>query len=214
MESVEPLLGIPGIAAYFISRIPELPVALDRAAAMKLLAPYHHCLLHELALGDYSMVTSEQVHGNKVSLVTERTLSPTPLADGLLTQTRGVSLGIYVADCAPVWIVARNGSAGALVHSGKKGTELGIVPEAIRELLEVTNLAPSDLRLVIGPCIRPPCYEIDFAAQIREQAYQSGIRDIHDQEVCTACHSEHYYSYRREQGMTGRMLAILTLLPL
>ena len=213
VESVEPLDGIPGIAAYFIGRIPELPVAVDRAPAMELLAPHHHYLLKESGLDRYPLVTAEQVHGKEVAIVTEATSSPIPGADGLITHTRGLTLGIAVADCAPVWIVARDGSAGALVHSGKKGTELEIVPQAIRQLLEVTNLAPSDLRLVIGPCIRPPCYEVDFASRIHEQAYESGIRDIHDSKICTACHPELYYSYRKEKGLTGRMLATLTLLP-
>ena len=164
-------------------------------------------------MGDYPLVTAEQVHGRVIAVLIEAMASPIPGVDGLITRTRGLTLGITVADCAPVWIVARDGSAGALVHSGKKGTELGIVPQAIRQLLEVANLAPSDLRLVIGPCIRPPCYEVDFAARIRKQAYESGIRDIHDSQICTACHPERYYSYRREQGLTGRMLATLTLLP-
>jgi len=212
-ESVAELNGIPGIAAHFIGRIRDLPVALDRAAAMFLLAPHYHRLLKESGVGDYPLVTAEQVHGRVIAVLIEAMASPIPGVDGLITRTRGLALGITVADCAPVWIVARDGSAGALVHSGKKGTELGIVPQAIRQLLEVANLAPSDLRLVIGPCIRPPCYEVDFAARIRKQAYESGIRDIHDSQICTACHPERYYSYRREQGLTGRMLATLTLLP-
>lgn len=214
IESVEPLDGISGIAACFVGRIPILPVSEDRATVMELLKPVHTHILHQSGLSSYPLITAEQVHGKRVALVTEETLSPIPLVDGLLTKTRGLSLGIYVADCAPVWIVARDGSAGCLVHSGKKGTELGIVPEAIRQLLKVTNLFPSDFRLVIGPCIRPPCYEIDFAAQIRDQARSCGVLDIQDHEICTACHLERYYSYRREKGLTGRMLATLTLLPL
>jgi copper oxidase (laccase) domain-containing protein len=66
--------------------------------------------------------------------------------------------------------------------------------------------------VTIGPCIRPPCYEVDFAAEIRRQAAGEGVLEIHDEEICTACHPERYYSYRREKGMTGRMLATLTLI--
>ena len=212
MESIPALNGIPGIAAHFIGRIPDLPVAVDRASAMRLLAPHHHRVLKEAGL-DYPLVTAEQVHGKGVAIVTGALSSPIQGADGLITRTPGLTLGITVADCAPVWIVADDGSAGALLHSGKKGTELGIVSCAIEKLLAVTGLDPDDLRVVIGPCIRPPCYELDFAAQIREQACASGIQDIHDSEICTACHPELYYSYRREKGLTGRMLATLTLLP-
>jgi hypothetical protein len=79
-------------------------------------------------------------------------------------------------------------------------------------LRELTKLPPSELILLIGPCIRPPCYEVDFAAEIRRQAEAAGILEIQDDKVCTACHPDRYYSYRREHGLTGRMLATLTLL--
>ena len=213
IESVRALEGIPQIAAHFITRIPDLPVAFERAATMEVLSPRHLLLLAESGLGNYPLVTAEQVHGKEITRVTEAVTSPIPLADGLITCTRGLTLGISVADCAPVWIVARDGSAGALVHSGKKGTELGIVPDAIAKLLNVTGLDPRDLRMVIGPCIRPPCYEVDFATSIQEQGRACGVLEIHDGEVCTSCHPELYYSYRREKGLTGRMLATLTLLP-
>jgi copper oxidase (laccase) domain-containing protein len=180
---------------------------------MELLAPIHKRILTDSSLGNYPFITAEQVHGTAVAVATNKISSPIPSTDGLVTQTRGLTLGIYVADCAPVWIVARDGSVGSLVHSGKRGTELGIVPQAIQQLLEVTNLVPGDLRLVIGPCIRPPCYETDFASRIREQALACGISDIHDHGICTACHPLQYYSYRREKGLTGRMLATLTLIP-
>ena len=83
---------------------------------MELLAPFHKLILAEAGIGNYPLITAEQVHGNLVTLVSNDTLSPIPLADGLITKTRGLTLGIYVADCAPVWIVARDGSIGSLVH--------------------------------------------------------------------------------------------------
>lgn len=208
------LNAIPGVAAHFIGRIPGVEVTVEREEAMTRLAPYQQETLRSLGLGDYPLVTAEQVHGNKIALVeTSSSQLPTPGIDGLMTCTRGITLGISVADCAPVWIVARNGSAGALLHSGKKGTELGIVIEGIRALHTHFSLTPSELILVIGPCIRGCCYEVDFAATIRNQAKESGVKEIHDELICTACHPALYYSYRREKGLTGRMLATLTLLP-
>lgn len=130
-----------------------------------------------------------------------------------MTDQRGVTLGIFVADCAPVWMIARDGSAGALLHSGKKGTELGIVPQGISMLCKLTGLRHEHLIVAIGPCIRACCYEVDFAGQIRVQASNQGVTAIHDDLICTACHPNLYYSYRREKGLTGRMLATLTLLP-
>jgi copper oxidase (laccase) domain-containing protein len=133
--------------------------------------------------------------------------------DGLVTTQQGVTLGIYVADCAPVWIVARDGTAGALLHSGKKGTELGITRQGIRMLADCTGKQAGEFLAIIGPCIRPPCYEVDFAEEIAHQAREEGVHEIHDAGTCTACTPDRYYSYRREKGLTGRMLATLTLRP-
>ena len=213
IESIPALDGIPRIAAGFVGRIPGLDVSVERAEAMSRLVMPHRDILRRAGLGSYPMATAEQIHGNEVHILSDRSELHAKGADGFVTTIRGVTLGIYVADCAPVWVVARDGSAGALLHSGKKGTQLGIVPEGIRILCSLMSLVPQDLIAVIGPCIRPPCYEVDFAAQIRSQAHAEGVMEIHDEMTCTACEPGRYYSYRREHGLTGRMLATLTLLP-
>jgi copper oxidase (laccase) domain-containing protein len=63
----------------------------------------------------------------------------------------------------------------------------------------------------LSPCIRPPHYEIDFAAEIVRQCRELGVTAVHDCGVCTACDLARYYSYRAEKGRTGRMLAFLAL---
>lgn len=188
-------------------------LAVPREEAMAALRPIHRSLLEHEAGIHHPLITAEQVHGNTVSVVTGPTPDHFTKADGLVTDRRGLTLGIYVADCAPVWIVAKDGSAGGLLHSGRKGTELAITTNGIRALEQLTRKPAPEFILVVGPCIRPPCYEVDFAAEIRRQAASAGITEIHDEGTCTACHPERYYSYRREQGLTGRMLATLTLLP-
>jgi hypothetical protein len=212
-ESFPALDAIPGIRALFLGRIAGIDARGERADVMARLASPQQLLLGEKGLSSFPLVTAEQVHGSNVTVVDSPAPDPIKEADGLLTMTRGITLGIHVADCAPVWIVARDGSAGAVVHSGKKGTELGIVTLGIRALGDQAGIAPRDLVVVIGPCIRPPCYEVDFAATIRNQAAEEGVMEIHDDGVCTACHPVRYYSYRREKGLTGRKLANLTLLP-
>ena len=211
-----PLEAIAGVSARFLGRFHGVEVAVGREEAMARLLPLQKELLERQGPGRFPLATAEQVHGARVALVRD-TGSPGditfPGVDGLVTVKRGITLGISVADCAPVWLVARDGSAGALLHSGKKGTEEGIVPEGIKELCRESKLTPTDLVMVIGPCIRPPCYEVDFAATIRRQGAEAGVIAIHDEGICTACHPSRYYSYRREKGLTGRMLATLTLLP-
>jgi polyphenol oxidase len=205
--------NIHGIAARFIGRLPEIDTLCERTEAMKRLRAPHLAILSSEGLGEFPLVTAEQIHGNGVARVVRDHSTPIRGVDGLMTMQRGLTLGIHVADCAAVWIVARDGSAGGLFHSGKKGTDLGITREGIRTLIRQTGKSADDFLAVIGPCIRPPCYEVDFAAEIARQALDEGITEIHDAGICTACHPDHYYSYRRERGLTGRMLATLTLLP-
>jgi purine-nucleoside/S-methyl-5'-thioadenosine phosphorylase / adenosine deaminase len=72
---------------------------------------------------------------------------------------------------------------------------------------------PAQLIVQLSPCIRPPHYEIDFAAEIIRQCRALGVKEIHDSGVCTANEVGRYYSYRAEKGKTGRMLALLALNP-
>jgi copper oxidase (laccase) domain-containing protein len=99
----------------------------------------------------------------------------------------------------------------ALLHSGRKGSELGIAAAAIAHMHEDFGCEPADIVAQLSPCIRPPNFEIDFAALIVAQCHAAGLRQIHDSGVCTAAHLDRYYSYRAERGRTGRLLAVLAL---
>ena len=65
----------------------------------------------------------------------------------------------------------------------------------------------------LSPCIRPPLYETDFAAEIVAQARDAGAGQVIDDGICTGREIGRYYSYRVERGRTGRMLAVLQLRP-
>jgi copper oxidase (laccase) domain-containing protein len=95
------------------------------------------------------------------------------------------------------------------VHSGKKGTELDIVSKAFESMAQRFGSRAADLVVQLSPCIRPPHYEIDFAADIVSQCRDLGVSAVNDSAVCTACDLNRYYSYRAEKGRTGRMLAFL-----
>ena len=97
------------------------------------------------------------------------------------------------------------------MHSGRKGTELGVVTNAIRQMIKRFGSDPANMAVQLSPCIRPPHYEVDFAAEIDRQCRVLDVRHIHDSGTCTACDLSRYYSYRAEKGKTGRMLALLGL---
>ena len=52
----------------------------------------------------------------------------------------------------------------------------------------------------------------DFAADSRTQIAVAGVREIHDCMSCTGSNLEKYYSYRKEDRQTGRLLAAMALL--
>ncbi|MEI6073567.1 MAG: polyphenol oxidase family protein [Verrucomicrobiae bacterium] len=208
-ESFPALEAIPHIRAGFTRRDPGVDVRVDREEALARLDAVHREAMASAGLGGMAFATAEQVHGKLVAGVSSATF--VAAADGLLTTTPGICLGIYVADCAAVYLADRHGRGVALVHSGKKGTALGIASAAVEALCRAASISPSDLVAQISPCIRPPHYEIDFAAEIARQLKAAGVREIHDCGTCTASHPEAYYSYRREKGRTGRMLAFLAI---
>lgn len=209
VERPAPLDDLSGVRAAFLTRIPGIDVETDRETALARLRPAHESLIQ--SLGFSAPATAEQVHGNAVAVVNSAWPEPAAGADALATATPGLTLGIYVADCAAIYLVDMRRRAIALAHSGRKGTESNILGATISTMRENFGTEPADLVVVVSPCIRPPHYEIDFAALIAEQARDAGVGAFHDAGTCTASHPERYYSYRRELGRTGRMLALLAL---
>ena len=210
-ETFPALEALPHIRARFFQRVPGLDVSTDRETAMTRLAGIHRASLDRSGFEGMPLASGVQIHGNSVAVVTSRDLFPVPDCDAIVTRERGLCLGVYVADCAAVFIADKLGRGIALAHSGRKGTDLGIVPRTIEALLQQIAGEPRDLIVQISPCIRPPHYEIDFAADIRRQTAEAGVEEIHDCLRCTASNLSTYYSYRMEKGKTGRLLAAIAM---
>ena len=215
--------------SVFIKRIPGIDVSHDKAETLRRLDAVHRQVRQSIGMASglpsrsplersgksegWPLLTAEQVHGNQIAIVDLAMTSDKHFAgcDGFITSQRGIALGIHVADCCAVYIVDPIMPAIGLVHSGKKGTELNIAGNAIEQMREKFGSNPADMIVQLSPCIRPPHYEIDFAAQIVDQCRSQGVKQIHDTGLCTACDLAAYYSYRAEKGKTGRMLALLGL---
>lgn len=209
-ETFPALSALPVLHA-FTGRVPGLDVKMDRTVALERLAKHHTEIQKKIGAGGRRFITAEQIHGAGVAAVHAGDIAPVPDADALITDDPAVCLGIYVADCGPIWLVDPERHAIGCIHSGRKGTQLGIVSAAIGAMVENYGCVRSDIVAQLGPCIRPPNYEVDFAADIIRQCREAGLASVHDCGRCTAADSERYYSYRREKGQTGRMLALLAL---
>jgi copper oxidase (laccase) domain-containing protein len=211
-----PAIDASGVCRHvFIQRITGIDVSHDKAEALSRLDGVHREIRGSIGMGGWPLLTAEQIHGRKVAIVDRPVDSDKHFAecDGFITNQRRIALGVHVADCCAIYLVDPKTPAVGLVHSGRKGTELGVATNAITQMVECFGSEPAELIVHLSPCIRPPHYEIDFAAEIIRQCRSLGVKEIHDSGVCTACDLDRYYSYRAEKGKTGRMLALLGLNP-
>ena len=225
-----PALSAIGICRHvFIQRIPGIDVSHDKAEVLERLDAAHRKIRNETGFDDWPLFIAEQIHGNEIAVIDKVGSAPRAdrgrrgaaslpgreflACDGLITNQRSVALGIYVADCCAVYIVDPKTPAIGIVHSGRKGTELDVVTNAIRQMIERFGSDPANMVVQLSPCIRPPHYEINFAAAIIQQCRALDVQHIHDSGTCTACDLDRYYSYRAEKGKTGRMLAVIALDP-
>lgn len=211
VETFPALNSVPGIVHAFTGRAEGIDVAVDRELALVRLENSHAAVRESIGLSDRVFITAQQVHGADIAVVDSTTPAPVPGVDGLITDDPRVCLGIYVADCGALYLVEPERRVIGLLHSGRKGTELGITRAAIARMVSQFGCDPARMVVQLGPCIRPPHYEIDFAAEIIRQAQEAGVREVHDCGTCTGQNVDRYYSYRVERGRTGRMLAKLAL---
>lgn len=207
-----PLLeALPAFKHRFTLRHPTIEVDAERAEVVERLWAWHRSQAEEMGFSADKLCIAEQVHGKGVAVVSAIQKGPIPAVDGIITATPGLIIGIYVADCGAIYLADPKTGACGVLHSGKKGSELGIAADGIRLMGEHFGSRPEDIRVQLAPCIRPPAYEVDFANQIRESCLTAGILPEHyaDCGICTSIDLSRYYSYRIEKGRTGRMLALL-----
>ncbi len=151
--------------------------------------------------------------------------------DGLITDQKGLALGLSVADCLP--IIVSDGKQLGIIHAGWRGTVAGITTNVVSGLIN-GGLDLENTVAVNGPCICKQHFEVnDEAAQkLRELAGENtndptpyhadllrlnirqlndcGISQIDSLNICSF-ESDEFYSFRRGSGKTGRNMAIALL---
>lgn len=110
-----------------------------------------------------NLATLRQIHGAEVLDVTEPGLAGE--ADGLMTETPGLSLGIQTADCVPVLVADTRQRIVAGYHAGWRGTAAGIVEGGIHTLIATHKSDPADLVAAVGPAIGVCCYTVGHEVQ-------------------------------------------------
>jgi len=173
------------------------------------------------------LTTVHQVHGADVAVVDKPwPLAERPKADGLVTKTPGVALGILTADCAPVLFADVQAGVIGAAHAGWKGA-LGGVLQATVASMEKLGAHKGHIAAALGPCIRRQSYEVgpefhrafdaagvetdtyfsassrdghfmfDLAAFVLNRLREMNLGSVDDVNVDTYLDKEHFFSYRR-----------------
>ena len=127
-----------------------------------------------LGFGVDQLCTLYQIHSTTVLTVVKPWLEPPIEADGLVSRTRGVLLGILTADCAPVLFADHEAGVVGAAHAGWKGA-LGGVLENTLDVMVAEGASRERIVAAIGPCISADSYEVgaDFAVNFYEKDAES-----------------------------------------
>lgn len=166
---------------------------------------------------------------------------PLGSGDALITDRRGLPLAIFTADCAAVYIYDPVRRAIGLAHAGWRGTAAGIAARTVAAMTEAYGTTPGDCYAAVSPAIGGCCYEVDEAVVGRMRHFpwlERSVREVRPGHwrldlwqanrlqlvdaglapdriavsgLCTACHTDLFYSHRAEVGCTGRQAALLAL---
>ena len=83
-----------------------------------------------------------------------------PRADGMVTDTPNLLLGILTADCAPVLFADHHAVVVGAAHAGWRGALAGVT-DATVEAMEELGARRENIHAAIGPCVAQPNYEVD-----------------------------------------------------
>ena len=171
-----------------------------------------------------------QLHGNGVVMVQDALDPPVRDGDALVTPRSDVALGVLTADCAPVALASPEGVVG-VAHAGWMGLLAGVLERTVERM---RALGASELAAVLGPCIRPGCYEfgaehldrlaarlgdgvrgvtttgapaLDVPAAVRSALATAGVAHVDDVGRCTACDGG-YFSWRANRDMQRQAVVV------
>ena len=171
-------------------------------------------------------IVANQTHSDNIKIITHKetkgweSLSDAiEDCDALITDVKGVVLKEVVA----------------AVHAGWKGTKAQIVAKTIHKMTEMYGCDPKEIIAGIAPSIGRCCYEVgeDVAEHFfdmpegftpkgekymldlpfinKQQLLDAGLQEenIEMSHTCTACDVERFFSYRKEQGCSGRFMSMI-----
>lgn len=196
---------------------------------------HHDQVYRAAGLAHCQVVEAEQVHGAQVAVIDDDQVTRAVATDALLTSRPDTVLSMVYADCVPVLMAVPTTGWVGVVHAGWRGTALNVVGRAVASLVAHgasaatvwAGIGPSiggccyevdrpvyeaiggqlGSQGVFRPAARPDHWYLDLAAANQSLLERAGVSPacIEIAGVCTACHPQWFFSFRRDQTRTGRM---------
>ena len=125
----------------------------------------------------FPLVSLRQVHGDRVVIFDGDIQKVEEVwreeGDSLITRSPGFALGVFTADCLPIFLYDPQKQAIGIVHAGWRGTARGVTGKAVEKMKTAFQCQSADIRAAMGPCIGPCCYEVD--SPVKKAFEGSGI---------------------------------------
>ena len=181
--------------------------------------------------GNRVRVVTEKERGSG-ALTYDSSLADT---DALVTDKKNLPLAIFTADCLSVYLYDPDKPAIGLAHAGWRSSKENITAATIKLMKEKFNTRPENLYAAFGPSLRKCCYDVgeefrehftpehllkrdnriylDLIGINRKQLLESGMKEknIFDSAICTSCRNNEFFSFRKEDKESGRMISVIML---
>jgi YfiH family protein len=193
----------------------------------------------EFGVAPSALVLTKQVHGDTVTVIDDGWRpGAVPTGDALVTARTDVAVCVRVADCTPVALADPSRGLAGVVHAGREGLRVGVVPAAVSRL---RGLGATQIHALVGPRACGACYEVpesmraevaavaprawsttrqgtaglDVGAGVVQQLAALGVvvEDLAtDTRGCTLQDPD-LYSYRRQGATSGRNAVVVRVHP-
>jgi len=182
---------------------------------------------HALDVDPERLMTCRQVHSAYVCVIT-RPLEAheRPEADAMVTDRKGIALGILTADCVPVLLADTKAGVIGAAHAGWRGALDGVIEQTVAAM-EKLGADCENIAAAIGPCIWQDSYEVgpdfpipfyindeenvrffkespkrghslfDLPGFVVAQLERSGVTNIQSSPADTYTDEDRFFSYRR-----------------
>ena len=181
--------------------------------------------LNDLLISNKKIKLINQVHSNKIFLISKNNLNKKFFGDGLVTSDKNIAIGVLTADCAPIFLFDIKKNLICCLHAGWKGALTNICRKGLETFIN-KKIKKKDIIVIIGPCLGFKNFEVDKEFKLKfikkDPAYfkffknknknkdifdlrgllnfqinAEGIKNIYNIRKDTYKHSRDFFSHRR-----------------